>query len=139
VYGATDKPLSTDYAAWKKSTPALIKRFTYVDRYDEVVDHYVLKDGLIGCPRAYFPVSDIDNRATGPQIVIPVGETFVARENQQPFIDKSAKLLLGGESFVAQAPTGFGKTVIGCQLIRTGVQPDAHHRHEGRPFGYVAG
>ena len=113
----------TDAASWKTSTPKLIKRFTYVDRYDEVVDHYVEKDGLIGCPRAAFPVSDMDNRVEGPQIVMPVGAEFVARNNQQKFIDKAEKLLLGGESFVAQAPTGFGKTVIGCQLFRAVARP----------------
>ena len=111
------QPLATDEAAWFKANDARRKRFTYVDRFDNEIRCFVEVDDLIGCPRAAFPVGDKDCRVRGERVKFaPVH--WEPRKGQDIFVNKALKLLAEDESFVGQAPTGWGKTVVGCQIIR---------------------
>lgn len=110
-------PSRTDALAWVKYSAAAAKRFTYVDRFDEEIMLFRQEHGMIGCPRAAFPVAEDDQRVRGPKIgfkEIP----WVPRAGQAEFVRAGEHLLLAGESFVAQAPTGFGKTVVATQMIK---------------------
>jgi superfamily II DNA or RNA helicase len=113
-------PLATNAAAWLKATEARKRRFTYVDRFDEELLAYQLRDGYIGCPRAAFVVGEKDQRVRGDRIQGPPKNPpeFVPRDGQHEFIQKSLNILAHDESFVGQAPTGWGKTVVACQIIR---------------------
>ncbi len=72
----------------------------------------------IRVPRAACPppTPSTDKRALG--IPIDFKCSVEPRPGEQAkFIEQASGLLLSGESFVAQAPTGFGKTVMACKLI----------------------
>ena len=74
----------------------------------------------IKVPRAACPppTPATDKRALGAPINLEC--SVVPRQGEQAaFIKKASDLLLSGESFVARAPTGFGKTVMACKLIQT--------------------
>jgi superfamily II DNA or RNA helicase len=98
------------------------RRFTYEDRFGEEVLHFVQKGELIGCPRAAFQVGDVDERVRGDDVLFKQID-FVPRDGQGEFIAAATKLLAQDESFVAQAPTGWGKTVVATQIIRAVGRP----------------
>jgi len=72
----------------------------------------------IKVPRAACPPpkEGTDKRALGAPINLKCSVNPRPGE-QAKFIQEASDLLLAGESFVARAPTGFGKTVMACKLI----------------------
>lgn len=112
------RPKRTDAAAWVPFTEAQQRRFTYEDRFGEDVPLFELKGDLIGCPRAAHAVGEQDHRVRGDKIVFEYEKPFVPRPGQGDLIDQGVSILQKDESFVMQAPTGFGKTVMAVQMIK---------------------
>ena len=79
---------------------------------------FELKGDLIGCPRAAFPCGDQDHRVRGDKVVFEYEKPFEPRPGQGDLIDEGVKILQQDESFVMQAPTGYGKTVMAVQMIK---------------------
>jgi len=77
--------------------------------------HEPLTDTL-WLPRRLCPASADDRRSEGE--VVCYGYHFLPRnEEQSKIVREGTKLLHEEQNFIIQAPTGWGKTVVGCALI----------------------
>ncbi len=96
----------------------LAERLTLTSRFDEEVELYEkIGNGLIKVPRQLCPIGKEDHRVGGPKTLFP-GACLAPRNFEQKRIwSEAGDLLDEGESFVLEAPTGFGKTVTACELI----------------------
>lgn len=113
-------PDSTGAAAVFPFTEDLARQWTTNSRYEDVITLYKTQgkgaDRKILLPRNAFNLGKVDNRVEG--LPIKFETDFVPRgEEQERFIAEARKLLLGGKSFLAEAPTGSGKTVMSTQII----------------------
>jgi len=93
----------------------LAKAFTFVSRFEDVVPLYQKQNGFIVLPREVCPVGHKDVRVVGE----PAGfqNKFVPRnQDQLRVVSESFHLLETGQSHLLAAPTGYGKTYIGCAL-----------------------
>lgn len=74
------------------------------------------KNKRIALPRQFCPLSENDRR--DPGIEVEFSSSFTPRDKTQARVVKdSATRLLNGESFITQAPTGFGKTFCAMEVI----------------------
>lgn len=112
-----EPPLYLGAAAVYAGSKRLKRRFTFVDRFDEPYALWESGPGThIKLPRAVCPVPGDDRRIAGP--AIDVAHAFKPRnEEQKRVVSEAMGLLWHGESFVLQASTGFGKTVVCMPLI----------------------
>jgi superfamily II DNA or RNA helicase len=119
-------PICTDGGTWFKFSERLARRHSYEDKFsDEAVQLYNQKDGLIQCPRAAHPIAEDDRRVLGqpvPQLAAH-DRVFEPRDGQGQWVGQACDLIDRDQSFVGQAPTGFGKTVMATQLIAHGRRP----------------
>lgn len=122
-FPAMPQPLITHGAAVYPSNPKYEKLFTLQTRYEEeyqlfkkVGDHSIL------IPRQLCPLGKEDKRVSG--LPIEFASHFKPRNDEQARVVKeAAHLLHQGESFIVQAPTGFGKTIVSAEIIgRVGVK-----------------
>jgi superfamily II DNA or RNA helicase len=117
-------PIHTDGGTWFKFSERLARRHSYEDKFsDEAVELYNQQDGLIQCPRAAHPIAEDDRRVRGEPTGILSSKEFKPRSGQGEWVDEAWHLLKADQSFVAQAPTGFGKTVMAVQLIVAASRP----------------
>lgn len=120
-YKTKNKPLSVGACAVLDYDHFLEKQFTLVSRYEEPFKMYrMIGEG--GTRRVLLPrncvniSSEADRRVTG--IPVKFESSFKPRTPEQARVAmETAELLDKKESFVISAPTGFGKSVIGCQAI----------------------
>lgn len=112
----SDKPLSVGATALYPYSEKLEKRFTCVSRFDEVFALFQKNGAYIMLPRAVCPMGDEDQRIVGGAINC-TSKVVPKNKEQARLINESADLLLDGQSFILRAPTGSGKSVIGCDLI----------------------
>ncbi len=120
-YVITDKPLSTGGSSVYEYDESIVKKFTTLTRYDEVIRNYKVigtdDKPRILVPRGACPISDTDMREIGT----PVSFTskFKARNDEQVRIVGEAKHYLVEEklSFILEAATGTGKTAMSMDLI----------------------
>ncbi len=112
----SDKPIYTGASAVYPYSKKLERKFTFESRFGDRVELFSNLDGHIFLPRAACPVSDDDRRLDGSRIHI---ESYVVPRSpeQTRVIHECHKYLYDGQSFIFQARTGFGKTVIACDLI----------------------
>lgn len=106
-------PVAYGAMAQYPASEKLKKQFTIMSRFGDVVQMYSeSNDGtMMFVPRACCPVGDNDKRIDG----YPVSFTskFVPRNPEQArVVPEIIALLKKGESFIFDAPTGFGKTVV---------------------------
>ena len=114
----TEPPLQTAALAKYPFSPALVKKFSTVSRFgDPLVMYEASPDKkFLYVPRACCPVGPNDNRAKG--FATRIHSKFVPRNSeQQRVIAESLGLLQAGKSFIIQAGTGTGKTVMSLKLI----------------------
>jgi superfamily II DNA or RNA helicase len=116
-------PLETGAVSLYPYSEVLVDKFTRTSRFGEEIQLYNVEydevnfPKVIGIPRGVTPVGKIDSRVVGPDIDFPE-MSFTPRTEAQKLFVEDCLLRLGlGESFIAEAPTGFGKTVCGCRLI----------------------
>ena len=118
------EPLSTGAASVYPYSDELAERFVALSRFDDPYPmHRVFGKGeFIAIPRNLAPVGPNDQRDRGTPY--PFVSNFEPRSKAQSrIISESTGLLMKGESFVTQAPTGFGKTWIAQEVIaRVGVR-----------------
>lgn len=113
----TDEPVSTGATAVYPYKAALEKKYRFMSRFgDEVLLHRVV-NGQIHLPRALCPVSDNDNRTPGEVVHFPKGPT--PRPEQVDLFEAAAAAVNAGKNGVFVAPTGWGKTVLGCHMAFT--------------------
>lgn len=110
-------PLSIGGAAVYRRSKRLEQRFSLVDRFDE--PYHLWQRSALGhtlLPRAVCPVPADDRRIAGPPISVKAA--FKPRNAEQARVVFEANYHLSrGVSFILQATTGFGKTVVCAPLI----------------------
>lgn len=119
----TEPPLAYGAMAAYPCTEKLKQQFTVESRFGDVLHLYeVSPDGkTIFLPRACCPIGPNDKRVDGHPIKIK-SKITPKNEEQADVIDRGTALLEAGESFVLQAGTGKGKTVMSIEMIcRTGL------------------
>jgi superfamily II DNA or RNA helicase len=110
------KPLITGATAMYDADTILAAKFTVKSRYDEILKLYTVAGGHIFLPRGVCPMGVKDNRAKGP--VVKFDLDFTSRGDEQTrVIDEAVALLKADKSFILQAYTGFGKTIITMPII----------------------
>lgn len=95
---------------------ALLRAATAESRFGESYELYrVADDGSIWLPRNLCPASEDDRRTDGEETRYAC--TFTARSVEQArIVEDATALLRKGENFIVQAPTGWGKTIVGCAI-----------------------
>lgn len=116
----TETPSVTHGAAVFPDKKKIKRLFTFEDKYKKPYVMYKRvgkgKHGKILVPRAAVPLGETDLRADG--ISVDFVSSFKPRDKEQKRIVKESwQLLKKGESFILQAVTGKGKTVMSMQLI----------------------
>jgi len=89
-------------------------RFDEVDLFwEETPDRiWIPRNCYLGKPKKAFDQRDIGSS-------ISLSSTFESRNPEQDrLVEESVDLLNHQQSFITQAPTGFGKTVIGAEIIK---------------------
>lgn len=111
-------PIQTGAMAKYAASEALKKRFTVMSRFGDVIKLWdESSDGkFIFLPRAVCPPAETDMRVDG--YPIKVESFFKPRNDEQALVTAQAShLLKEGHSFLFEAPTGFGKTIVASKLI----------------------
>ena len=118
------EPLSTGASAIYPYSEEIAEQFVGVSRFDDQYPMYrTFGNGeFIAVPRNLAPLGQNDLRDRGEDVHFE--STFESRSSEQSrVISESTGLLMKGESFITQAPTGFGKTWIAQEVIaRVGVR-----------------
>ena len=114
------EPLSTGAAATYPFSEEIAEEFVSLSRFDDPYPlHRVFGKGdnkRIAVPRNLAPMGAQDLREQGDPVTFV--SSFEPRSKEQSrVISESTGLLLKGESFITQAPTGFGKTWIAMEVI----------------------
>lgn len=95
-------------------------RYTFKTKFDETVCMAVKQGNTLLVPRETVPVSKNDYRVSYPPIAIDCKFT-PKHEEQGVLSERSIGLLKAGVNHIFDAPTGWGKTVVGSYIaIRMG-------------------
>lgn len=119
-----DIPLITGAMSAYPYNHGLEALYTFKSAFDETVYGAVKQGQTLWVPRESVPYAtpDQDFRTLYPPEPVPV--TFVPRNDEQQYLaEKSIKLLLGERSHIFEAPTGWGKTVVGGVIAARIGQP----------------
>jgi superfamily II DNA or RNA helicase len=111
-------PLYVSAGAAYPYSVALEERASMESRYGETfqLGRRNLADNTLWLPRALCPTAREDRRSDGE--VVKYDHKFIPRNDEQGRVSvEGRRLLQAGHSFILQAPTGWGKTVVGCSLI----------------------
>jgi len=113
-------PLSTGEAAVYKYQSQYEELFTFDSRYgDKIFLYKVVGTGehrYISLPREVCPLGVRDLRRDGKKVQF--NSIFSPRNTEQKrVVHEATTLLQNGKSFLIQAPTGFGKTVVTLQMV----------------------
>jgi superfamily II DNA or RNA helicase len=120
------EPVATGAAAVYPYSEKIAEQFVAVSRFDDPYPmHRVFENEgskYIAVPRNLAPMGETDVRDWGE--AYPFVSSFEPRSAEQSrVISRSTGRLLKGESFITQAPTGFGKTWCAMEVIaRIGVR-----------------
>lgn len=109
-----DDPLETSGMCAYPYKPALERKYKFFSRFGEEVDLFhrdQQNPDVIWLPRALCPVGPNDKRTDGKAVVFPKKPT--PKPNQVQLFAEVNDFLLKGQSGLALAYTGFGKTVVG--------------------------
>ncbi len=113
-------PLSTGASAVYPYSEFLAEEFTAESRFDDTYFMYRVfgkgKAKKIALPRRLCPVGPNDLRVVGSHTNFE--SSFEPRsEAQSRIINESASRLIKGQSFITEAPTGFGKTYCALEVV----------------------
>lgn len=92
-------------------------RYTVEDRFEEEYELFTRQGDELWLPRRLATgTPELDLRTAG--IPAEYAVTFTAKhEDQARVVAESKNLITLGRSHIVQAPTGYGKTYVGCALI----------------------
>lgn len=117
-----DTPLYTGAAAVFPWSAKIAKAYTFTPRYGSPVDLYVNRGEEIWVPRNTAPMGE-DRRDPGIPVLFqnnfgpnPKNPDPKMYADQCRVISESTRLLLEDQSHILQAPTGYGKTIVGCAI-----------------------
>lgn len=111
----TKLPMRTASAAEYAWDEKMAQKFTFLSRYDEPYALWHRQGDRLWLPRGACPLADKDDRDYG--VKVPFKSHWAARSaDQQRVVAESIELLKGGDSHILQAPTGYGKTYLGCHI-----------------------
>lgn len=113
-----EDPVWTSSAAYYDWDPKVAKKFTFRDSFDDKFNMWHREDDFLMLPRAGCPLGE-DRRSFGDPVVFPASTYQQQKKDQDRVVAEAGKLLAADESFILQAYTGFGKTVIGSHLMGT--------------------
>lgn len=108
-------PLYYNSSAVYPNNPKIREHFTAVDRYEEEYEMFREDGDYIHIPRNFAPVHN-DSRTEGNAHVF-TSSVKPRTDEQARVIKECSDKLNNGESFLLQAATGFGKTVIAMDII----------------------
>jgi len=115
----TGEPKFTDALSWYDRADPTVQKMFFEARGGEIVplfyDHPD-NPNIVGVSRTLAPISQNDNRATGG-FEFEAQFTSDLRPEQEPFVEGVFKELEENQGCIGEAPTGFGKTTVGCKLI----------------------
>lgn len=126
MFPVQEPALRVDALAWYKDTQALRDQMTFRSAFGDKVEAFLQhpnQGGIIGIPRllAPPPTADTDFRSEGEFVDFTTKLSFKPRNmRQKVIVAKMQPLLASGESFVLQAGTGTGKTVlagVACAMV----------------------
>ena len=112
----TQVPLSVGAMATYPWSDELARRFTLTTRFGDTYQLHRREGAYIQIPRAATPDSGEDRRSYG----LPIDVKLLMgpkNEEQELVCGQINSLLVEGYSFIAVAPTGFGKTFCACSAI----------------------
>lgn len=116
------RPIRTGAMSAYPYSKELEARYTFQSAFDETVSGAVREGNTLLVPRESVPVSEQDFRTTYPPLYLPY--SFVPRnEEQETLWKQSLALLQQGHSHLFDAPTGWGKTVVGGAIAAGLGQP----------------
>ena len=108
-----DIPITTAAMSAFPYNEGLEALYTFESAYGEEVRGAIRKGNTLLVPResAPYAMGPNDWRSRGPQNSIPV--TFTARHEQGVCAQQSLQLLIDERNHIFEAPTGWGKTIVG--------------------------
>jgi superfamily II DNA or RNA helicase len=111
-----DTPLRTGRTAVYKYRPELEKRYRFTSRFDDEVILYRVDAPVkeIHLPRALCPIGAIDERVDGEVVEFPT--CAPPRPTQVKLAKDLVPIVQNRQSGIVVAPTGAGKTWIGCHI-----------------------
>jgi len=113
----SEQPLWTGAISCYPYSERLAMKMTVRSRFgDEYVLHRVAGDKIF-LPRAICPIADEDLRVKGVPVKVNAIKFEARNAEQTRFINEASALLAQGQSFIAEAPTGMGKTACSCPII----------------------
>ncbi len=106
------------YPCTQHDSIRLLENFTLLSRFGEPVPlaTYDQRRSLLYVPRRLAPMEGDDRRYSGPEINF-ISSVVYRNPEQEKFTDNCLEFLLNDESLIAQASTGFGKTVLAMKII----------------------
>jgi len=111
-YMTNDLPDATGAMSRFPYSPQLAVRYKFKTTYGDDVDMAIRQGNALLVPRETCPTSPNDYRVTSDTIALKCN--FSPRNPEQlPVAEKLVKLLSEGHNGIADAPTGWGKTVVG--------------------------
>lgn len=95
---------------------SLEKRLTIFSRFGEPISLCERRGEHLFVARALFPISENDKRVAGIKVKF-TSKIKPRTEEQYRLMEETTTLLLRGDSFITQSPTGSGKTIIALHAI----------------------
>jgi superfamily II DNA or RNA helicase len=121
-YLVDEQPLYTGAMSVFPWTATLEDKFRFISRFGDQVNMSHREGNLLYVPRGAAPMGKQDFRKSYPPHAINCA--FTPRNDEQlPCVEKSLALLRGGVNHVLNAPTGWGKSVVGGVIAARLGQP----------------
>ena len=117
-----DKPLHTAAMSTFPYSAGLEAAYTFRTSFGELTSMAVRRGNTLLVPRETAPISDEDWRVLKPRAAIDCKLT-PRNPEQIPLAERSIELLLSGRNHIFDAPTGWGKSVVGSYIAARVGQP----------------
>lgn len=104
-------PLETGALSKHYYTPFLRNKHTVITKYKDVVELGVRDGNYYYLPRGLYPIGAIDNRIYAPTKLCKYTGKF-RDSKQEELYNQMCDIIAQGDSFILEAGTGIGKTVL---------------------------
>ena len=119
-----EQPLKTGAMSVYPYSKALETRYTFTSAFDETVHGAVRVGQCLMVPRESVPYAEANGDFRTCHLSKPIGCNFVPRNTEQAKLyGQSLTYLQQGKSHIFEAPTGWGKTVVGGAIAAGLGQP----------------